>query len=284
MRYLLIVNLILNIFGSSAQFDGLWQGVRYTAGLPMEEGNLFYLEISSDGNNFKGYTKTEIYETDYFAVKNISGNILNNAISLKETILQKNKKSAQGRWCLSEGTLKYDSAKGYLIGTFTSHNCRNVFEEIILYKSNTEATNADDLELSHIWFKPFIKDFKAGLESPQVRKQMRDNFKFEPIYFDYDEALIRDNYADFLDRMIHVVKGHSDLRVLVTGHTDSDGSDEYNMELSKRRAQAIIDFFKAHGLSEDRLEFDFKGERSPADTNNTPEGRQHNRRVDFQFI
>jgi OOP family OmpA-OmpF porin len=56
------------------------------------------------------------------------------------------------------------------------------------------------------------------------------------------------------------------------------------MDLSKRRAEAIIGFFTAHGLSKDRLEIDFKGESAPVDNNTTPEGKQHNRRVDFSFI
>lgn len=84
--------------------------------------------------------------------------------------------------------------------------------------------------------------------------------------------------------MIRVVDGHTDLRIKVTGHTDADGSDEYNIELSKKRAQSLIDFFVANGLSKDRIEIDFKGEKAPIDSNDTPEGKQHNRRVDFSFI
>jgi outer membrane protein OmpA-like peptidoglycan-associated protein len=84
--------------------------------------------------------------------------------------------------------------------------------------------------------------------------------------------------------MIKVVKGHSDLRVKVTGHTDSDGSDQYNDTLSYNRAQAITNYFVKRGLSPDRLVIEFKGEHSPIDTNKNPEGKQRNRRVDFEFI
>jgi outer membrane protein OmpA-like peptidoglycan-associated protein len=84
--------------------------------------------------------------------------------------------------------------------------------------------------------------------------------------------------------MIRVVDGHTDLRIKVTGHTDADGSDAYNVDLSKKRAQSLIDFFVANGLSKDRIEIDFKGESLPVDSNSTPEGKQHNRRVDFAFI
>ncbi len=84
--------------------------------------------------------------------------------------------------------------------------------------------------------------------------------------------------------MIRVVDGHSDLRIKVTGHTDADGSDTYNLDLSKRRAEALIQFFIVNGLSRERIEIDFKGEADPIDDNATPEGKQRNRRVDFSFI
>lgn len=84
--------------------------------------------------------------------------------------------------------------------------------------------------------------------------------------------------------MIRMVKSHSDLRILITGHTDSDGSDAYNIDLSKRRAAALVQFFETHGLQPSRLEIDFKGEKEPVDKNDNDSGKQKNRRVDFRFI
>ena len=83
---------------------------------------------------------------------------------------------------------------------------------------------------------------------------------------------------------MRVIEGHTDLRIKVTGNTDADGSDVYNLELSKKRAEALINFFVSKGLSRDRIEIEFKGESNPIDTNTTPEGKQRNRRVDFSFI
>jgi outer membrane protein OmpA-like peptidoglycan-associated protein len=123
-----------------------------------------------------------------------------------------------------------------------------------------------------------------GYNAPDIREKERQNFQFEPIYFEYDKAEILTEYNAFLDRMIRVVDGHTDLRIKVTGHTDSDGSDAYNVDLSKRRAEALINYFIDHGLTRDRIEIDFKGESQPVDSHETPEGKQHNRRVDFSFI
>jgi len=157
-------------------------------------------------------------------------------------------------------------------------------KKIILYKSDFEFSKGKEETISQLWFSQFIIDQKEGLNAPAIRKIERDNFVFEPVFFDFDESTIRHEYKAFLNQLIKVVKGHSDLRVKVTGHTDADGSNQYNDGLSQRRAEAIINYFVAHGLKSDRLVFDFKGEKMPVDTNETKEGKQRNRRVDFRFI
>jgi outer membrane protein OmpA-like peptidoglycan-associated protein len=183
-----------------------------------------------------------------------------------------------------DGKLVYDEAKGYLKGDFVSSDCKRVMGTIILYKSDFILKEEEQHEVSQIWFPRFIKDYNEGLSAPLIREIERKNFVFVPVYFDYDQSEIRPEHFDFLNRMTHVIKGHSDLRVKIVGHTDADGSDAYNDELSKRRAAAIINYFVAKGIAEDRLEFDFKGERNPVSNNDTPEGKQLNRRVDFSFI
>ena len=123
-----------------------------------------------------------------------------------------------------------------------------------------------------------------GYLAPKIRAYERDNFKFEPIYFDYDQSIIKSDYHLFLNKLIRVINGHSDLRIKVTGHTDSDGSDEYNIALSKRRSEAIIQYFQMNGLDRDKVKIDFKGEKEPVESNQTKQGKQKNRRVDFSFI
>ena len=99
-----------------------------------------------------------------------------------------------------------------------------------------------------------------------------------------DQSIILEEYDSQLMEIIKIIKSHSDLRIQVTGHTDSDGSNIYNKHLSKRRAESIIKYFTKRGLRRDRIVIDFKGEREPAETNKTKDGKQKNRRVDFRFI
>ena len=80
------------------------------------------------------------------------------------------------------------------------------------------------------------------------------------------------------------MNGHTDLRLKVVGHTDWDGSDSYNEKLSQQRAETIILYLEKNGLSRDRIEFEYQGEKKPIQSNETSEGKKRNRRVDFYFI
>lgn len=283
---LLIVILFVGLItpNLTAQYSGTWQGVFIPAGLTAEDGTIIYMELEEKNGEVTGKIRNEGYESDLYSVKMISGEKTNSSFNFEERVVLEQKKSHLIKWCRYLGTMTYDSITGYMKGDYKSSDCKRASGKVILFRSDFEFPEENNITVSQVWFDRFMYDLKEGLDAPEIRKIQRDNFVFEPIYFDYDKAEIRAEHNDYLNRLIRVVKGHTDLRVLVTGHTDSDGSDHYNDELSKRRAQAIIDYFVAHGLKADRLQFDFKGEKAPADSNTTPEGRQRNRRVDFKFI
>jgi OOP family OmpA-OmpF porin len=138
--------------------------------------------------------------------------------------------------------------------------------------------------MNHSWFLRFNSDLENGLSSPTKRLEELKAFKFESVYFDYGKDVLKEEYKNYLLKMIKMVKSHSDLRIKITGHTDADGSDRYNNKLSKRRSEAIILFFEANGLRRDRIVTDYKGEKKPIDNNKTEDGKRKNRRVDFEFI
>lgn len=286
MKHFLAILFFFLITPLSFGYDlsGTWQGVVTYAGQSLEQSSLLYIFIDGSEGEVKGLMREEKFNTDLFAVKQTKFDIGNDELKFQQIVVSRNRKTSSVKWCRLLGDLKYDSIKGYLSGSFSSSDCKRVVGKIILYKSDFTLKDEDIFDVSQIWFKPFVKDYNDGLSAPKIRELERKNFKFEPVFFDYDQAIIRDEHKAYLDRLIKVVKGHSDLRVLVIGHTDSDGSDSYNDELSKRRAEAIISYFVAKGLSADRLEFDFEGERNPVGNNATPDGKQLNRRVDFKFI
>lgn len=176
-------------------------------------------------------------------------------------------------------TLKYNPENGYLEGVTDQQDYR-----FIAYQSKGEISVSKIPYLPKDWLLRFQQELRDGVSAPQIRKQELLNFTFEPIYFDYDQATIRAVHEGYLKELIRMVKSHSDLRIEITGHTDADGSDSYNITLSEKRCLALIAFFEQHGLARDRIVVQFKGEKYPVKDNATEEGKQFNRRVDFRFI
>jgi outer membrane protein OmpA-like peptidoglycan-associated protein len=107
----------------------------------------------------------------------------------------------------------------------------------------------------------------------------------EKVQFEFGKAVLRSASHDLLDQVAAVIITHPDLgRVEVAGHTDSKGSDSYNLELSARRAEAVRDYLVKAGVGENRLLAAGYGELRPIDTNRTEEGRELNRRVEFNLV
>ena len=107
------------------------------------------------------------------------------------------------------------------------------------------------------------------------------------VLFDFDQSYIRDDARPVLARLAEALQALPDARVEITGHTDSKGSDDYNLALSQRRADAVRDWLALLGLSAVTMTTAGAGEASPVAPNTTagggdnPEGRQQNRRVEF---
>lgn len=280
-----ILFLVISFFGvGQNKLVGTWQGFMIKDGSTNDQAMILYAQFEINNEVVSGRTRNEIVNTDLFAVKKIKGSAKDKSISFSEFVIEKKKNSTKSNWCNINADLVYDDSTGYLKGRFTSSDCKRNNGTIILYRINVTLSATSESPMSHSWYKNFQSDLKKGYAAPEIREKERKNFTFQPIYFDYDKADIRPEYFSFLKRMARVVDGHSDLRIKVTGHTDGDGSDAYNIELSRRRAEAIVNHFVSLGLSKDRIVIDFKGEKEPVDNNNTPEGKQKNRRVDFTFI
>jgi outer membrane protein OmpA-like peptidoglycan-associated protein len=103
----------------------------------------------------------------------------------------------------------------------------------------------------------------------------------EGVNFDFDKAVIRPQGYAKLDRDVDALKAWGDVDVEVAGHTCSIGTDEYNLGLSLRRAEAVRNYLVSKGVSADRLTVRGYGESRPVASNATREGRAQNRRVEL---
>jgi hypothetical protein len=102
------------------------------------------------------------------------------------------------------------------------------------------------------------------------------------IVFDFDSAVIRPESNDILAQLYKGLAGDASSRVVIEGHTSSEGTDEYNVRLSDRRAQAVVADLVARGIARSRLTAVGAGESRPIATNSDENGRSLNRRVEVK--
>jgi OOP family OmpA-OmpF porin len=101
------------------------------------------------------------------------------------------------------------------------------------------------------------------------------------ILFDFDRATLRRNVEFNLVKIATILNQFPEMKILVEGHTDSIGTDEYNLDLSKRRAETVYHFLVSQDVEESRMSWEGYGESRPVADNDTDDGRQRNRRVDL---
>lgn len=104
------------------------------------------------------------------------------------------------------------------------------------------------------------------------------------IYFDYDKATLRPESIEELERVVRFLQENPSLKVEISGHTDSDGSEAYNLRLSQARAQAVVDYLVSRGIATERLIARGYGESRPVAPNDTPENKQKNRRTELKIL
>lgn len=130
----------------------------------------------------------------------------------------------------------------------------------------------------------YVSNLKVATGLPDTRHKLLDEGKFSTtgILFDVNAATIKPESNGVLKEIAGVLLEHKDIRVKITGHTDSDGADAANLELSKKRAEAVkAALVKDFGIDASVLETEGKGETKPIADNKTKEGKAQNRRVEF---
>ena len=132
--------------------------------------------------------------------------------------------------------------------------------------------------------KHYIGNLRMAVGAPDTRKKILTENKWvtHGILFDVNSAGIKAESYGTLKEMATVLAENPDLKVKIVGHTDADGNDATNLDLSKRRAAAVKEeLAKTFSIDANRMETDGKGEGEPIDKNDTPAGKANNRRVEF---
>jgi len=104
------------------------------------------------------------------------------------------------------------------------------------------------------------------------------------IFFDFGKATLRESSFAELDRLVALLNAYPNMTIEIGGHTDNQGSLKFNTELSENRAKAVVDYLVEKGISKTRLSYKGYAYLQPIASNDTEEGRQQNRRVEFKVI
>ena len=104
------------------------------------------------------------------------------------------------------------------------------------------------------------------------------------VFFDFDKWTLRPESFFELNRVVQLLNENPSITIEMSAHTDSRGSDEYNFKLSDNRARSVMEYILSKGISTERITSKGYGETVPVATNETDEGRQFNRRVEFKII
>lgn len=104
------------------------------------------------------------------------------------------------------------------------------------------------------------------------------------IFFDVNKSVLRSESFSELEQLKQFMTENKDVKVEISGHTDNTGSYALNQELSQNRAKAVVDYLIANGISTERLTYRGASYDEPIASNNTDEGKQLNRRVEFKII
>jgi outer membrane protein OmpA-like peptidoglycan-associated protein len=104
------------------------------------------------------------------------------------------------------------------------------------------------------------------------------------IYFNFDKTSLKEASFPELDRLVDLMVQNPGIKIDIIGHTDSKGSDDYNLTLSEGRAQSVMKYLIEKGIAKKRMTATGMGESSPISSNDTDAGRAQNRRVEFTIV
>lgn len=134
------------------------------------------------------------------------------------------------------------------------------------------------IEKSYSELEPYVKNIL--LKKPEIG----NTFVLRNIFFDFDKSdLLPASFVE-LDNLIDYLRKNRAIIVEIGGHTDNQGSPEYNDKLSLERAKAVYDFLIQKGIAPERLSYKGYGEHFPVESNDTEVGRAANRRTEFKII
>ncbi len=150
-------------------------------------------------------------------------------------------------------------------------------EDLDSLEEGTYTYHVYDFVNNHVFGNETFDEFSGQLNNIEEGGKI----VLENIFFDFDKTELLPKSNVELNKLVDFMKKFNIKKVEISGHTDSKGGDEYNQKLSEARAKAVVEYLIFMGVEKERLAYVGEGETKPIDTNQSEEGRQNNRRVEF---
>jgi outer membrane protein OmpA-like peptidoglycan-associated protein len=179
-----------------------------------------------------------------------------------------------------QGGVNYEFWSGTALGLFIAYHeasmrpAKNV-------DSNTTTFLVTGLEVRHRFLRPPPAPPPVVAEAPPPPAPVKKKIVLRGVNFDFDRYDIRPDASPILDEAANTLQEYGDVTILVDGYTDAIGSEAYNQRLSERRANAVKQYLERRGVAGSRMTPRGFGKSNPVATNDTPEGRAQNRRVEL---
>ncbi|MBE0440227.1 MAG: OmpA family protein [Gammaproteobacteria bacterium] len=181
---------------------------------------------------------------------------------------------------------KVGAAVGAVAGAVLGHSIKNDKGGVILGAAAGAVAGAG---IGHYMDKQ-QQEMEAALANEQAQHEIEvqrlqdETLKIDissEISFDFGSAALKPAFMPTLQKVTDILARYPKTVIHVVGHTDSVGSESYNMNLSERRAQSVVNYFSGQGIAPNRLVTVGRGELEPRASNDTEAGRQLNRRVEL---
>lgn len=240
-----------------------------------------------------GAPKNPAMETEDYLLASIVNPIKDNALEATVEVKQKSFTVFKGKTidAITKKTVQadieiIDNTTGQVIETFTTNSATGKF--LITLASGKNYGIAVKAEGYLFHSENF--DIPSGSADNLVNKVIElkniavgSKIALRNIFFDTGKSTLRSESNAELDRLVKLLKDVPSLEIEISGHTDNTGSASLNEKLSQARAEAVVNYLKSKGIAASRLTSMGYGARQPIATNNTSDGRQQNRRTEFEI-
>jgi outer membrane protein OmpA-like peptidoglycan-associated protein len=181
-----------------------------------------------------------------------------------------------------QGGYNYEFWTGTALGLYARYDQARI-RPVPNSQSQTTEFLVTGLELRHRFLPPPPVPPPAVAQAPPAPTPapVKQKIVLRGVNFDFDKYNIRPDAEPILDQAAATLKEYGSVTVAVNGYTDAIGTDAYNERLSLRRADAVRDYLARHGVAASRMTVKGFGKSDPVASNETPEGRAQNRRVEL---